>query len=97
MSLNLSPSLNPNLSPGLNPNLTPNLAVKRIAFFGSPAFALPVLEALRANFEVVLVVAQPSKPAGRGLRLTPPAIAAAALELGLPLEQPAKLRRSQSD
>jgi methionyl-tRNA formyltransferase len=65
---------------------------KRIAFFGSPAFALPVLEALRETFEVVLIVAQPSKPAGRGLKLTPPAVAAAALGLGIPLEQPAKLR-----
>jgi methionyl-tRNA formyltransferase len=66
--------------------------LRKIAFFGSPAFALPVLEALREQFEVVLVVAQPSKPAGRGLKLTPPAVAAVALELGLLLEQPAKLR-----
>ncbi len=66
----------------------------RVAFFGSPAFALPVLEAIRAQFEVVLVVTQPSKPAGRGLKLTPPAVAARALELGLPLEQPTKLRQN---
>jgi methionyl-tRNA formyltransferase len=65
---------------------------RKIAFFGSPAFALPVLESLRAHFEVVLVVAQPSKPAGRGLKLTPPAVASMALELGIALEQPAKLR-----
>jgi methionyl-tRNA formyltransferase len=71
------------------PNL---LNSRKIAFFGSPAFALPVLEALREHFEVVLVVAQPSKPAGRGLKLTPPAVASMALELGLALEQPAKLR-----
>jgi methionyl-tRNA formyltransferase len=64
----------------------------KVAFFGSPAFALPVLEALRDRFEVVLVVAQPSKPAGRGLKLTPPAVAAAALEFEMALEQPAKLR-----
>lgn len=64
----------------------------KIAFFGSPAFALPVLEALRARCEVVLVVAQPDKPVGRGLRLTPPPIAARARELGLALAQPAKLR-----
>ncbi len=66
----------------------------KIAFFGSPAFALPVLEAIQAQFEVVLVVTQPSKPAGRGLKLTPPSVAARALELGLPLEQPAKLRKN---
>jgi methionyl-tRNA formyltransferase len=68
----------------------------KVAFFGSPAFALPVLEAIRQQFEVVLVVAQPSKPAGRGLKLTPPPIAARALELGLPLEQPAKLRKNEA-
>ncbi len=68
----------------------------RVAFFGSPAFALPVLEAIRAQFEVVLVVTQPSKPAGRGLKLTPPAVAARALELGLKLEQPNKLRKNEA-
>lgn len=64
----------------------------RVAFFGSPAFALPVLQAIRASCEVVLVVAQPDKPVGRGLKLTPPPIAARAAELGLPLAQPARLR-----
>ncbi|WP_075830433.1 methionyl-tRNA formyltransferase [Deinococcus marmoris] len=66
----------------------------KVAFFGSPAFALPVLEAIRAQFEVVLVVAQPDKPVGRGLKLTPPPIAARAAELGVPLAQPTKLRRN---
>lgn len=64
----------------------------RVAFFGSPAFALPVLDAIRERFEVVLVVAQPDKPVGRGLRLTPPPVAARAAELGLPLAQPRGLR-----
>ncbi|WP_019009122.1 methionyl-tRNA formyltransferase [Deinococcus aquatilis] len=64
----------------------------RVAFFGSPAFALPVLDAIRAEFEVVLVVAQPDKPVGRGLKLTPPPVAAHAAALGLPLAQPRKLR-----
>lgn len=67
----------------------------RIAFFGSPAFALPVLEAIRAQFEVALVVAQPDKPVGRGLKLTPPPVAARAAELGLALAQPTKLRRNE--
>ncbi|QFP76349.1 methionyl-tRNA formyltransferase [Deinococcus sp. AJ005] len=66
----------------------------KVAFFGSPAFALPVLEAIRAQFEIVLVVAQPDKPVGRGLKLTPPPIAARAAELGVPLAQPTKLRRN---
>ncbi|MFC4452219.1 methionyl-tRNA formyltransferase [Deinococcus sonorensis] len=65
---------------------------RRVAFFGSPAFAVPVLDAIRAEHEVVLVVAQPDKPVGRGLRLTPPPVAAHAAELGLPLQQPARLR-----
>ena len=66
----------------------------RVAFFGSPAFSLPVLEAIRERFEVVLVVAQPDKPVGRGLRLKAPPVAARAAELGLPLAQPPKLRRN---
>ncbi len=69
--------------------------IPRVAFFGSPAFALPVLEAIRAKFDVVLVVAQPDKPAGRGLKLTPPAVAIRAVQLGLPLEQPVKLRKNE--
>lgn len=73
--------------------MTPRLTgAPRVAFFGSPAFALPVLEAIRARFEVALVVAQPDKPAGRGLRLTPPPVAAHATDLGLPLAQPRRLR-----
>jgi methionyl-tRNA formyltransferase len=66
----------------------------RVAFFGSPAFALPVLEAILAQFEVVLIVAQPDKPAGRGLKLTPPPVAARAGALGIALEQPAKLKNN---
>ena len=56
---------------------------RTVAFFGSPAFALPVLEAVQAAHDVVLVVAQPDKPVGRGLKLTPPPVAARAAELGL--------------
>lgn len=73
---------------------TPTAPGLKAAFFGSPAFALPVLEAVRTQFEVVLVVAQPDKPVGRGLKLTPPPVAARAAELGLRLAQPDKLRRN---
>jgi methionyl-tRNA formyltransferase len=66
----------------------------RVAFFGSPEFALPVLSAILEHFEVMLVVAQPDKPSGRGMKLTPPAVAAKASELGLKLEQPAKLKNN---
>ena len=54
-----------------------------------------MLEAIRAEFKVVLVVAQPDKPVGRGLKLTPPAVAARAAELGLALAQPTRLRRNE--
>ena len=67
---------------------------RKVAFFGSPAFALPVLDAVLAAHEVVLVVAQPDKPVGRGLKLTPPPIAARAAELGLLLSQPARLKKN---
>jgi methionyl-tRNA formyltransferase len=66
----------------------------RVAFFGSPEFALPVLSAILEHFEVVLVVTQPDKPSGRGMKLTPPAVAVKALELGLALAQPAKLKNN---
>ncbi len=67
----------------------------RVAFFGTPALALPTLNALLERpdlCEVVLVVAQPDKPTGRGRKLRPPPVAARATELGLPLLQPRKVR-----
>lgn len=65
----------------------------RLAFFGSPAFALPSLQAvLNAGHEVVLVVTQPDRRAGRGLRINRPAVASRAAELGLPLAQPERVR-----
>ncbi|MEM1417225.1 MAG: methionyl-tRNA formyltransferase [Myxococcota bacterium] len=64
----------------------------RAAFFGSPAFAVPCLDALTRVAEVVLVVSQPDKPRGRGLKLQPPAVKVRALELGLPVHQPRKVR-----
>ena len=67
---------------------------RRVAFFGSPAWAVPVLEALHRRHEVRLVVTQPDKPAGRGLELTPCPVARRAAELGLPLEKPTKLRKN---
>ena len=64
----------------------------RIIFFGTPQFAVPSLDALARAHEVALVVAQPDKPAGRGMRMQAPAVAVRARELGLPLAQPAKIR-----
>jgi methionyl-tRNA formyltransferase len=58
----------------------------KIVFMGSPDFAVPSLEALvEARFEVSLVVTQPDRPAGRGRRMLPTAVKAAAGEHGLPV------------
>ncbi len=59
----------------------------RIVFMGSPEFALPSLRDLAANYQVVGVVTQPDKPAGRGRVLTPPPVKALAQELGIPVMQ----------
>jgi methionyl-tRNA formyltransferase len=69
----------------------------RLAFFGTPQFAVPALDALAREHEVVLVVAQPDKPSGRGMEVKPPAVALRARELGLPLLQPAKVREAMED
>ncbi len=64
----------------------------RIVFFGSPDFAVPALASLADRHEVVSVVTQPDRPAGRGAKLQPPAVKALASGLGLPVLQPARLR-----
>ena len=64
----------------------------RIVFLGTPEFAVPTLDALAAEHEVALVVAQPDKPAGRGMKMHAPAVVVRARELGLPIAQPPKVR-----
>jgi methionyl-tRNA formyltransferase len=64
----------------------------RALFFGTPAIAVPALDALHAVAEIAGVVCQPDKPAGRGLELRPPPVKLRAIELGLPVVQPAKIR-----
>jgi len=60
----------------------------RIVFMGTPDFAVPSLRHVHAStYEVVLVVTQPDRPAGRGRRLSPPAVKTAAAEMGLPVHQ----------
>jgi methionyl-tRNA formyltransferase len=68
----------------------------RSVFMGTPAFAVPSLEALGACTELVGVVSQPDKPRGRGLASAPSPIAEAALARGLPLIRPAKIRDSEA-
>ncbi|MBW8772020.1 MAG: methionyl-tRNA formyltransferase [Gemmatimonadetes bacterium] len=62
----------------------------RVAFFGTPEFAVPSLEALlKARFQVVLVVTQPDRPQGRSRStLVPPAVKSVALAAGLDVLQP---------
>lgn len=66
----------------------------RIAFFGTPQFAVPTLSALlAAGHEVVGVVTQPDKPRGRGQRVSDAPVKAMALEHGLRVLQPPRLAR----
>jgi methionyl-tRNA formyltransferase len=65
----------------------------RIVFMGSPDFAVPCLETLLATDEIVAVVCQPDKPAGRGQKLTPPPVKERALAAGLRVMQPASVRK----
>ena len=65
----------------------------RIAFAGTPEFAVPALEALvKAGHGIVGVWTQPDRPAGRGRRLVFSAVKQRARALGLPLHQPETLK-----
>lgn len=63
----------------------------RTIFMGTPEFAVPTLQALAARHEVVGVVTQPDRPAGRGRTLTASPVKELALSLGLHLFQPRKV------
>ena len=65
----------------------------RIAFAGTPDFALESLRLVReSGFDVVLVLTQPDRPAGRGLKLHASPVKVYAAAQGLPIEQPRSLR-----
>jgi methionyl-tRNA formyltransferase len=64
----------------------------RVLFYGTPEFARPTLAALLAHHEVVGVVTQPDRPAGRGQRPQPPVVKRDAEAAGVPVLQPARLR-----
>lgn len=65
----------------------------RIAFAGTPEFARVALkQLLDAGFDVPLVLTQPDRPAGRGLKLQTSAVKALAVERGLAVAQPRSLR-----
>jgi methionyl-tRNA formyltransferase len=66
----------------------------RVVFMGTPEFAVPSLEGLVAAFDVCAVVSQPDRPRGRGLKVTPTPVKARALELGLQVLQPVRVREA---
>jgi len=69
----------------------------RIVFMGTPESAVPSLERLLTDgHEVVAVWTQPDKPAGRGDKMHSPAIKEFALEHGLPVEQPKKIKTQEA-
>jgi methionyl-tRNA formyltransferase len=68
----------------------------KFVFMGSPDFALAALQALHESYPVVGVVTQPDRVAGRGRELKPPPVKTLAVELGLPVIQPEKLREPEA-
>ena len=64
----------------------------KVAFAGTPEFALPALAALIARHEIVGVLTQPDRPSGRGRHLTASPVKTFALAHGLPVSQPETLK-----
>ena len=65
----------------------------RLVFAGTPEFARIAFDALRAaGHDIPLVLTQPDRPAGRGLKLTPSPVKQAALDAGIAVAQPRSLR-----
>ena len=65
----------------------------RLAFAGTPPFAAAALRAVHeAGHDIALVLTQPDRPAGRGLKTLPSAVKQLAQTLGLPVEQPQTLK-----
>jgi methionyl-tRNA formyltransferase len=69
----------------------------RLIFAGTPPFAAAALTALtEANHDVALVLTQPDRPAGRGMRPQPSAVKQTALQRGLRVAQPASLKNDET-
>lgn len=68
----------------------------RIVFMGTPDFAVPALQKLIQHHDVVGVVTQPDRPAGRNRQIQVSPVKAAAIEAGIPTFQPEKLRRAEA-
>ena len=68
----------------------------RVVFFGTPAFAVPTLDALLGSrHRVVGVVTQPDRPRGRGQRVSEAPVKLRAVAAGIPVLQPASLKPSE--
>jgi len=67
----------------------------RIVFMGTPQFAVPSLRAVAAEHEVLKVITQPDRPAGRGRKLSAPPVKQSAEQMALPVSQPEKASSSE--
>ncbi|HEV2709790.1 MAG TPA: methionyl-tRNA formyltransferase [Edaphobacter sp.] len=67
----------------------------KLVFCGTPQFAVPTLEAvIAAGHDVALVVTQPDRAAGRGMEMQSPPVKRVALEHGIPIVQPEKIKNN---
>lgn len=69
---------------------------QKIVFMGSPEFAVPTLNALMNAYNVVGIITQPDRPAGRGKKLISPPVKEVALTTQIPVIQPRRLRDEQA-
>lgn len=67
-----------------------------VIFMGTPDFAVPVLEKLSKNFQIIGVITQPDRPSGRGRQLVPPPVKGAAEALNLEIFQPLDVNSQSS-
>ena len=65
----------------------------KVVFMGSPAFAVPIAEALHTNTNLVLILTQPDKPAGRGKRIISSEVKQFAVAHQIPVLEPRRLRK----
>lgn len=68
----------------------------KIVFMGTPDFAVPVLQRLIQYHEVIGVITQPDRPAGRKGEISPPPVKQVAEQAGIPVFQPEKIRTPDS-
>lgn len=76
---------------------SPAASKLRLVFMGTPDFAVPALQVLAADYDIVAVYCQPPRPQGRGMRLTPQAVHQAADALGVMVRTPERFDQAASD